>query len=51
MRIEVSTEGDKRRVRFAGGVNMSQEVVLSRADAERLSQALAGDADTGFETE
>ncbi|MEM2915773.1 MAG: hypothetical protein QXT19_00200 [Candidatus Woesearchaeota archaeon] len=49
MNISVETNG-KVVIRFKGKVNMSQEVLLSKADAKRLGEILSAGKSESFET-
>ena len=51
MKIEIKKEGNGKRIRFLGKINMSQEIVLSSENVKRLSDALISEEEISFDTE
>jgi hypothetical protein len=50
--MTISIEVDEKvHLKFEGKINMSQEVVISRDDAKKLSDLLAKQQPDSFETE
>ncbi|MEM4247132.1 MAG: hypothetical protein QXR48_02715 [Candidatus Woesearchaeota archaeon] len=49
MNVAVETD-EKVVIRFKGKMNMSQEVVLSKADAKHLGEILSAGKSESFET-
>ena len=51
MKVTIQREGDNKRIKFAGKINMAQEIVLSEEDTKKLAEALTSEEDTSFDTE
>ena len=50
MKIVVE-QSDKVQLKFEGKINMSQQIVISKADAQKLAQILTKGESSSFETE